>query len=248
MKYQMKILQKVVVCIRIRLSTIRGNDSDLEIPLEEIKRLNPVLRNFINMQPHDFPDDINQRIKKQPLPDLLASELDSSLQERDTNSKRLSQKYSTLLPKLTPEPGKHYISVRIIKMGLKDAPYLTDPFVQITCKDNIGVDLCSAQSTPTPSHQDDLYLYFNVDVELQLPLEHFPTGSAVFFQLFYYKEKRRVTKAKCFSFMDIDELKTGQCVVEIYKKSGNIPKRKKLELLTSRPLFLHLALNVTKVS
>jgi len=41
MKYQMKILQKVVVCIRIRLSTIRGNDSDLEIPLEEIKRLNP---------------------------------------------------------------------------------------------------------------------------------------------------------------------------------------------------------------
>lgn len=181
------------------------------------------------------------------MPDLLA-EIDSALQEEDSNCKLMSQKYSTLLPKLTPEPGKHYISVRIIKMGLKDAGALIDPFIQVTCKDDIGVDLCAAQSTPTPQLQDELYLYFNVDVELQLPLEHFPEGSAVFFQLFHYKEKRRTTKAKCFGFMEVDELKTGQCVIEVYKKTGNVPKRKKLELVTSRPLFIHLALDVTKCS
>jgi len=248
-KFQIKILQKLVLILQYRICVLKNEDDCIDLPLQHVKLLKPVLKNFIKIQPQDFPEILEKIIKSygDELPTLLAN-VDNALQERDSNYKKYSQKYSTLLPRLTPEAGKRYVSIKIIKMGLKDARQMIDPFIQITCKDDIGVDICTSQSTPTPSDQNDNYLCFNVNVELQTPIEHMPEGSAVFFQLFHYKAKKRATKVKCFAFMEVDELKTGPCVIEIYKKNSGSLKRKKLELLTTRPLYLHLAVNVTSIS
>jgi len=47
------------------------------------------------------------------------------------------------------------------------------------CADKTGLDLCRTQSTPCPTSRDDTYLYFNVNVELQMPLEEMHRGKSV---------------------------------------------------------------------
>nr|XP_026689663.1 axin interactor, dorsalization-associated protein isoform X3 [Ciona intestinalis] len=108
-----------------------------------------------------------------------------------------------------------------------------------------AVDLCKQQNTPVASERVENYLMFGVDVHIQVPLEILSKGSAIFFELFHYKHKRRSTSSKCFSFMELDELKPGPCVIELYRKPTDF-RKKKLNLLTSKPLYLHLVLTITK--
>ncbi|RXN34945.1 axin dorsalization-associated [Labeo rohita] len=64
-------------------------------------------------------------------------------------------------------------------------------------------------------------------------------GAAIFFEFKHYKPKKRFTSTKCFAFMEMDEIKPGPIVIELYKKPTDF-KRKKLNLLTKKPLYLHL--------
>ncbi|KAF2982468.1 hypothetical protein EK904_003872, partial [Melospiza melodia maxima] len=64
-------------------------------------------------------------------------------------------------------------------------------------------------------------------------------GAAIFFEFKHYKPKKRFTSTKCFAFMEMDEIKPGAIVIELYKKPTDF-KRKKLQLLTKKPLYLHL--------
>ena len=45
--------------------------------------------------------------------------------------------------------------------------------------DKTGLDLCRSQTSPCPSSRDDTYLYFNVNVELQIPLEEMHKGTKI---------------------------------------------------------------------
>lgn len=92
-------------------------------------------------------------------------------------------------------------------------------------------------------------------------------GAAIFFEFKHYKPKKKFTSTKCFAFMEMDEIKPGPIVIELwvivcnicankhdsqtflwsltcdhdlrYKKPTDF-KRKKLNLLTKKPLYLHL--------
>ena len=50
--------------------------------------------------------------------------------------------------------------------------------------DDLGVDICTSQSTPTLSVKNENYLFFNVNVELQMPIEHMPEGFICMISLF----------------------------------------------------------------
>ncbi|XP_038840641.1 axin interactor, dorsalization-associated protein-like [Salvelinus namaycush] len=72
--------------------------------------------------------------------------------------------------------------------------------------------------------------------------ESFPNrvpGAAIFFEFKHYKPKKGFTSTKCFAFMEMDEIKPGPIVIELYKKPTDF-KRKKLQLLTKKPLYLYL--------
>ena len=43
--------------------------------------------------------------------------------------------------------------------------------------DDVGLELCPSQNTPLPFKYDDTYLYYDVDVEMQMPVEHLPKGN-----------------------------------------------------------------------
>uniref|UniRef100_A0A3Q4A8P6 C2 Aida-type domain-containing protein n=1 Tax=Mola mola TaxID=94237 RepID=A0A3Q4A8P6_MOLML len=143
----------------------------------------------------------------------------------------------TLLPRLPSEPGMSLLTIKIEKIGLKDAGQCIDPYMTISVKLN-GVDLNPVQDTPVATRKEDTYIHFSVDVEIQRHVEKLPKGAAIFFEFKHYKPKKRFTSTKCFAFMEMDEIKPGPIVIE-YKKPTDF-KRKKLQLLTKKQLYLHL--------
>lgn len=47
---------------------------------------------------------------------------------------------------------------------------------------------------------------------------------------------------KAYSFLEMDEIKDGPVVLEVYRKPANYVRNKQPELLTTKPLYLHLNL------
>uniref|UniRef100_UPI004038C449 axin interactor, dorsalization-associated protein-like n=1 Tax=Callospermophilus lateralis TaxID=76772 RepID=UPI004038C449 len=153
--------------------------------------------------------------------------------------KKVSLLPGTLLPRLPSEPGMTLLTIRIEKIGLKDPGQCIDPYITVSVKDLNGIDLTPVQDTPVASRKEDTHVHFNVDIELQKHIEKLTKGAAIFFEFKHYKPKKRFTSTKCFAFMEMDEIKPGPIVIELYKKPTDF-KRKKLQLLTKKPLYLHL--------
>lgn len=55
----------------------------------------------------------------------------------------------------------------------------------------------------------------NVTVKIQRPLEEIPGGSAIFFEFKHLKAKKNFVSTKCFSFMEMDEIKPGRTYLEM---------------------------------
>lgn len=131
------------------------------------------------------------------------------------------------------------LTIKIDKIGLKDAGQCIDPYMTVSVKDLSGIDLNPVQDTPVATRKEDTYIHFSVDIEIQRHIERLPKGAAIFFEFKHYKPKKGFTSTKCFAFMEMDEIKPGPIVIELYKKPTDF-KRKKLQLLTKKPLYLHL--------
>lgn len=131
------------------------------------------------------------------------------------------------------------LTLTIEKIGLKDAGQCIDPYITVSVKDLNGIDLNPVQDTAVATRKEDTYIHFSVDVEIQKHVEKLPKGAAIFFEFKHYKPKKRFTSTKCFAFMEMDEIRPGPIVIELYKKPTDF-KRKKLNLLTKKPLYLHL--------
>uniref|UniRef100_H2YCD5 C2 Aida-type domain-containing protein n=1 Tax=Ciona savignyi TaxID=51511 RepID=H2YCD5_CIOSA len=243
-----KILLKIAACLEIRSANLNSVNSSEDIKLEDLRKLISVLQSLTSVSVKDVP----QSVAAQPLLAILtipfySRHLKSSTSNTTSRNEDMADKesYHSLLPKLKATTGQNLIMVRLQKIGLKDATELIDPYFTISCKDATAVDLCQRQNTPVASGRVENYLTFGFDIHIQVPFENMPKGSAIFFELFHYKQKRRATSLKCFSFMELDELKAGPCVIELYKKPTDF-RKKKLNLLTAKPLYLHLVLTISK--
>ncbi len=77
-----------------------------------------------------------------------------------------------------------------------------------------------SQDTPVMSERNDLAIVFNVTVQILRPVEEIPGGSGIFFELKHYKPKKGITSTKCFSFMEMDEIKPGRTYLEMSVQSS----------------------------
>lgn len=240
---QKKTLGKIATCLEMRSASLQCNtQTKEEFKLEDLKKLEHIITNILTFN-KEFPFDV------QPVPSrkILApgEEENLELEEEDAalghgSSDTFSPRATgTLLPRLPSEPGMTLLTIKIEKIGLKDAGQCIDPYITISVKDVSGVDLNPAQDTPVASRKEDTFIHFNMEVELQRHVERLPKGAAIFFEFKHYKPKKRFTSTKCFAFMEMDEIKPGPIVIELYKKPTDF-RRKKLQLLTKKPLYLHL--------
>ncbi|XP_062828482.1 axin interactor, dorsalization-associated protein isoform X1 [Anolis carolinensis] len=261
---QKKTLAKIATCLELRSAALQSTQSQEEFKLEDLKKLEPILKNIFTYN-KEFPFDV------QPVPPrrILAPGEEEDLEYEedeeeggagagspDTFSARVpgmapscnhvlhhssnqGANEGTLLPQLPSEPGMTLLTIKIEKIGLKDAGQCIDPYITVSVKDLNGIDLTPVQDTPVASRKEDTYIHFCVDIEIQRHIEKLTKGAAIFFEFKHYKPKKRFTSTKCFAFMEMDEIKPGPIVIELYKKPTDF-KRKKLQLLTKKPLYLHL--------
>uniref|UniRef100_A0A8C5X6F9 Axin interactor, dorsalization associated n=1 Tax=Malurus cyaneus samueli TaxID=2593467 RepID=A0A8C5X6F9_9PASS len=212
--------------------------------LEDLKKLEPILKNILTYN-KEFPFDV----QPVPLRKILAPGEEEHLEFEEDDEEGGAGAGSpdsfparvpgTLLPRLPSEPGMTLLTINIEKIGLKDAGQCIDPYITVSVKDLNGIDLTPVQDTPVALRKEDTYVHFNVDIEIQKHIERLTKGAAIFFEFKHYKPKKRFTSTKCFAFMEMDEIKPGAIVIELYKKPTDF-KRKKLQLLTKKPLYLHL--------
>uniref|UniRef100_T1ILS1 C2 Aida-type domain-containing protein n=1 Tax=Strigamia maritima TaxID=126957 RepID=T1ILS1_STRMM len=185
-----------------------------------------------------------------------ASCLSSSTSHKDSDNYLLSHDMrgslqGSLLPQPSRQAGKTYLTIKIEKIGLKDAIDLTDPFITVSIKgmstlidrNPSGCDLSPVQNTPPPTKEEMTYIVFDVNVHIQSCLEELPDNCAIFFEFCHYKPHKQIISTKCFSFLEKDELVNGALALEIYKKPTNV-FRQNLRLLSRKPLFLHLNLSI----
>ncbi|XP_028296130.1 axin interactor, dorsalization-associated protein isoform X1 [Gouania willdenowi] len=243
---QKKTLGKIATCLEMRSTSLQNAQSKEEFNLEDLKKLETIIKNILTFN-KEFPFDV----QPVPLRKILAPGEEENLEmEEDEDAaagagatdaflQRAPVSQGTLLPRLPSEPGMTLLTLKIEKIGLKDAGQCIDPYMTVSVKDMNGVDVNPAQDTPVASRKEDTYIHFGVDVEIQRHVEKLPKGAAIFFEFKHYKPKKRFTSTKCFAFMEMDEVKPGPIVIELYKKPTDF-KRKKLHLLTKKPLFLHL--------
>ncbi|XP_058021459.1 axin interactor, dorsalization-associated protein isoform X3 [Ahaetulla prasina] len=226
----------------------KSTQSEEEFKLEDLKKLEPILKSILTYN-KEFPFDV------QPVPPrkILApgEEEDLEFEEDEEEggagagspdafpARVPGANEGTLLPRLPSEPGMTLLTIKIEKIGLKDAGQCIDPYITVSVKDLNGIDLTPVQDTPVASRKEDTYIHFNVDIEIQKHVEKLTKGAAIFFEFKHYKPKKRFTSTKCFAFMEMDEIKAGPIVIELYKKPTDF-KRKKLQLLTKKPFYLHL--------
>uniref|UniRef100_A0A8C5BY75 Axin interactor, dorsalization associated n=1 Tax=Gadus morhua TaxID=8049 RepID=A0A8C5BY75_GADMO len=211
--------------------------------LEELKTLEPIIKNILTYN-KEFPFDV----QPVPLRKILAPGEEENLELEEEEDAAAgagsaetfpSQVSGTLLPRLPSEPSMTLLTLRIDKIGLKDAGQCIDPYMTISVKDVNGIDVNQVQDTPLATRKEDTYIHFSVEVEIQKHVEKLPKGAAIFFEFKHYKPKKRFTSTKCFAFMEMDEIKPGPIVIELYRKPTDY-KRKKLQLMTKKPLYLHL--------
>ncbi|XP_012517638.1 PREDICTED: axin interactor, dorsalization-associated protein, partial [Propithecus coquereli] len=240
---QKKTIGKIATCLELRSAALQSTQSQEEFKLEDLKKLEPILKNILTYN-KEFPFDV----QPVPLRRILAPGEEENLEfeEEEEGGAGAGSPDSfparvpgTLLPRLPSEPGMTLLTIRIEKIGLKDAGQCIDPYITVSVKDLNGIDLTPVQDTPVASRKEDTYVHFNVDIELQKHVEKLTKGAAIFFEFKHYKPKKRFTSTKCFAFMEMDEIKPGPIVIELYKKPTDF-KRKKLQLLTKKPLYLHL--------
>ncbi|KAG5846334.1 axin interactor, dorsalization-associated protein isoform X2 [Anguilla anguilla] len=240
---QKKTLGKLATCLEMRSAALQCTQSQEDFRLEDLKKLEPIVQNVLTYN-KGFPFDV----QPVPLRKILAPGEEENLEveaEEDSvvgagSPESFSSRVpGTLLPRLPSEPGMTLITIKIEKIGLKDAGQCIDPYITVSVKDLNGIDLNPVQDTPVATHKEDTYIHFGMDVEIQKHLEKLSKGAAIFFEFKHYKPKKRFTSTKCFAFMEMDEIKPGPIVIELYKKPTDF-KRKKLQLLTKKPLYLHL--------
>lgn len=137
------------------------------------------------------------------------------------------------------------MTIQLIKWGFKDAQGLIDPFVTVSVVDKLGAPLEPPQDTPYTNKHNAQYVTFDSKIHIQTPVNQLPEGSAVYLEFKHFKPKKQKVSTKAYCFMELDELRGGPAALEVYRKKPTDFKRKsKPELLSVKPLFLHLHLHI----
>lgn len=147
-------------------------------------------------------------------------------------------------PKKPPDKGAVTLSILVVQWGFKDPTQFCKPRVVVSVVDRKGKALEPVQETPPSIATEGLHLKFGNSVDIQTPLKKLGPASAIFFELRHWKEKKKKKSVKAYCFLELDEIKPGEVVLEAYKKPTDFRRRKQPRLLSVKPLFLRLKLTL----
>jgi len=132
------------------------------------------------------------------------------------------------------------VSVKVLKMGIKDAETYIDPFLTILVADARG-KVIDTHDVPAMAERSPQYVHFQHIAYLRISLEDMQRNQcSIFYEFKHYKPKKKKVSTRCWCFMEMNELKPDQeSVLEIYHKPTDLAK-KKLKLHSVKSLYFHL--------
>ncbi|CAB1340503.1 unnamed protein product, partial [Coregonus sp. 'balchen'] len=135
---QKKTLGKFATCLEMRSAALQCTQSQEEFKLEDLKKLELIIKNILTYN-KDFPFDV----QPVPLRRILApgEEENLEVEEEEEDATGAGSPESspnrvpgTLLPRLPSEPGMSLLTIKIDKIGLKDAGQCIDPYMTVSVK------------------------------------------------------------------------------------------------------------------
>ncbi|XP_061174465.1 axin interactor, dorsalization-associated protein B-like [Saccostrea echinata] len=234
---QKKVLRKIGICLDLRCKALQAPGTVNGILLDDLKRIGNTLDSILKQRCRDFPVDVTAA-------QLQARTLPSSqnrVQESDEvdDEKQGSRAKGSLLPRPLAYSGMKVLTVKIERIGLKDATQYIEPYITVSVRDATGTELTASQDTPVATKKENKSIVFNEEVHIQKSIESLPNGFSIFFEFKHFKPKKNMISTKCWAFMEKDEVKEGPVALELYQKPADY-KRKNIKLLTVKPLYLHL--------
>lgn len=82
-----------------------------------------------------------------------------------------------------------------------------------------------------------------MQVHIQQSIDKLPPNSALFFEFKCNTARKDADSTKAFCFIDWDELRDlqpGKCALEVYRAPPDFTRKTRPQLLSKKPLYLHL--------
>lgn len=132
------------------------------------------------------------------------------------------------------------VSIKLDKIGLKDAQVYIDPIMTVLVADPKG-NILDKHDTPVATERRVTHVIFGATVYLNISLEDMQrSNAAIFFEFKHYKPKKKKVSTRCWCFMELNELRRDEeILLEIYHKPTDL-KKKKLTLHSEKQLYMHL--------
>lgn len=90
----------------------------------------------------------------------------------------------------------------------------------------------------------------SLQVHVQQSIDKLPANSALFFEFKCNTARKETLSSKAFCFIDFDQLRDlqpGKCALEVYQSPADFARKSRPQLLSKKPLYLHLV-GLTKVA
>ncbi|XP_042869787.1 uncharacterized protein LOC122251746 [Penaeus japonicus] len=140
-----------------------------------------------------------------------------------------------------------YVSLDLEKIGIKNTRGVVCPFARVSLRDAQGaiVGPGSTQETLEWEVVNKNYLRAPSEVHLQRPLEEISDDVAIFVELRHYKPQKGVISTLCYTFLEKNDLKTGDFICELYSPPVDFSRRS-LKAYTEKAFFLHFRVRLLK--
>lgn len=224
------MMQRLCLCLSARVQNL--NTLQDTISAADIKLLEPVFQVLFTGQELDrFPIDAHKFQSAQLVKPSLGGEIVCDGEEHSE-----WQRQQAVMQSVTGT----VVSLRIDRIGLKDAQDYIDPFMTVLVA-SPSQALLDTHDTPVATGRHAQHVNFGHQVFLNISLEDMTREkAALFFEFRHFKPKKNKVSTRCWGFMELSELKRDEeMVLELYRKPTDL-KKKSIKLHTEKPLYLHL--------
>ncbi|ETI52351.1 hypothetical protein F441_04458 [Phytophthora nicotianae CJ01A1] len=243
---QKGIIEKVIVAIEMRAKCLSSVDDQRKPTKEDMEDVLNALRGALSDEPEVFPLDVSRAMRAKTRGSMdKAKDVDEDADMDATAAAELVNATSQVA--VLRSPGATYLDIRITKVGLKDACVYVNPTMAVSVFDYSGKAMEESRETGVGACNEPQYVTFNANIQLATNVRKMEDhGAAITFEFFHYKAKKRKKSCRCWALLEMDEIKDGPVVLELYQKPMD-PKRRRIHLFTEKELYLQLELRLQKL-
>lgn len=229
-------MHRLVLCLSARVNALKTMKESGVISATDMKKLQPVFESLFTGQepsPAGFPVEPVKFQTANPVRpstegEIICGDREETYSDFQSSRAALANVNGTV------------VSIKVDKIGLKDAQVYIDPTMTVLVADPKG-NILDTHDTPAATEKRVTHVIFGTTVYLNISLEDMQRrNAAIFFEFKHYKPKKKKVSTRCWCFMELNELrKDEEILLEIYHKPTDL-KKKKLSLHSEKQLYLHL--------